>query len=167
MAWTTPRTWTTGELVSAAQLNEQVRDNISYLKDIVYVEFTTSVTVTATVESTPTDVISSGAITYAATPIEITFGSSSVLPAGSATASVVLHLWDGATEIGRIAHVQGSGNATTRTPVYATVRLTPTAGSHTYKIRAHQAGGNGTVEAGTGGVGNVLPGYIRIRGIPS
>lgn len=28
MAWTTPRTWTTGEIVTAAMLNEQVRDNM-------------------------------------------------------------------------------------------------------------------------------------------
>ena len=33
MSWTTPRTWTTGELVTAAQLNEQMRDNETYLKD--------------------------------------------------------------------------------------------------------------------------------------
>lgn len=33
MAWTTPRTWTTNELVTAAMLNEQVRDNENYLKD--------------------------------------------------------------------------------------------------------------------------------------
>jgi hypothetical protein len=31
MAWTTPRTWTTGETVTAAMLNEQVRDNENYL----------------------------------------------------------------------------------------------------------------------------------------
>jgi hypothetical protein len=32
MAWTAPRTWTSGELVSAAQMNEQVRDNLTVLK---------------------------------------------------------------------------------------------------------------------------------------
>lgn len=32
MAYTTPRTWITGETVTAAMLNEQVRDNESYLK---------------------------------------------------------------------------------------------------------------------------------------
>lgn len=32
MAWTTPRTWTTSELVTAAMLNEQVRDNSNYLQ---------------------------------------------------------------------------------------------------------------------------------------
>jgi len=31
MGWTTPRTWATGELVTAVLLNEQMRDNLSYL----------------------------------------------------------------------------------------------------------------------------------------
>jgi hypothetical protein len=34
MAWTAPRTWVTGEVVTAAQLNEQVRDNTRYLKGL-------------------------------------------------------------------------------------------------------------------------------------
>jgi hypothetical protein len=32
MAWVTPRTWTVGQLVSAAELNEQIRDNLNHLK---------------------------------------------------------------------------------------------------------------------------------------
>lgn len=32
MAWTNPRNWTTGELVTAALLNEQWRDNINELR---------------------------------------------------------------------------------------------------------------------------------------
>jgi hypothetical protein len=35
MAWTTPRTWAIGQLVSAADLNEQIRDNFSHLKILV------------------------------------------------------------------------------------------------------------------------------------
>lgn len=35
MAWTTPRTWTVGQLVNAADLNEQVRDNFVHLKLLV------------------------------------------------------------------------------------------------------------------------------------
>ena len=34
MAWTAPRTWTTGELVTAALMNTHVRDNQTYLKAI-------------------------------------------------------------------------------------------------------------------------------------
>lgn len=32
MAWTTPRTWATGEVVTAAMMNEQVRDNELFLR---------------------------------------------------------------------------------------------------------------------------------------
>jgi len=35
MAWTPPRTWAIGALVSAAELNEQLRDNQVHLKLLV------------------------------------------------------------------------------------------------------------------------------------
>lgn len=30
-AWTTPRTWVSGELVTASMMNTHVRDNLNYL----------------------------------------------------------------------------------------------------------------------------------------
>jgi len=33
MGWTTPRTWVTGAVLTAAQMNEQIRDNQNYLKE--------------------------------------------------------------------------------------------------------------------------------------
>ncbi|KKM13125.1 hypothetical protein LCGC14_1719410 [marine sediment metagenome] len=35
MAWIAPKSWSIGELVSAADLNEQIRDNMNHLKLIV------------------------------------------------------------------------------------------------------------------------------------
>jgi len=32
MAWTAPKSWTVGALVTAAEMNEQVRDNLTHLK---------------------------------------------------------------------------------------------------------------------------------------
>lgn len=32
MSWTTPVTWTIGQLITAADLNEQLRDNLLHLK---------------------------------------------------------------------------------------------------------------------------------------
>lgn len=39
MAWSLPRTWTDGELVNAAMMNQHVRDNLNYLlaPNVVYV----------------------------------------------------------------------------------------------------------------------------------
>lgn len=33
MAWTTPKTWNDGDVLTAAELNEQVRDNLNFLFD--------------------------------------------------------------------------------------------------------------------------------------
>jgi hypothetical protein len=33
MAYTTPATWSTGQIVVASQLNEQIRDNMTYVHD--------------------------------------------------------------------------------------------------------------------------------------
>lgn len=43
MAWTSPRTWTTGELVTASQLNTHVRDNLSYIKGGATIDGTTTI----------------------------------------------------------------------------------------------------------------------------
>ena len=39
MAWTTPSDWTTGQVVSASNLNTQVRDNLKYLKGRVLAQW--------------------------------------------------------------------------------------------------------------------------------
>lgn len=48
MGWTAPRSWVTGEVVTAAQLNEQIRDNSNALvttrSAVVTIETTTSTT---------------------------------------------------------------------------------------------------------------------------
>jgi hypothetical protein len=38
MAWTTPRTWVTSELVTAAVMNAHVRDNLVYLKAALFIK---------------------------------------------------------------------------------------------------------------------------------
>jgi hypothetical protein len=41
-------------------------------------------------------------------------------------------------------------------------RMTPSNASHTYSIRASRTTANGTVNAGAGGSGNVVPSFIQI-----
>lgn len=51
MAWTTPRTWATGELVTATIMNTHIRDNLNYLlsRNLFYViEATGTYTTTST-----------------------------------------------------------------------------------------------------------------------
>ncbi len=51
MAWTSPRTWVTGELVTASLLNTHVRDNLSYLKNAPTFDGNVTVSGTLTVSS--------------------------------------------------------------------------------------------------------------------
>src|SRR6266545_2395067 len=130
MGWTNPRTWTTGELVSASMLNEQLRDNISYLKDIALVTITSDVSVTGTAFM---DIVSAGAITYAATPILIEFYAVRVTAGGTDT--MVISLMDGATDLGRVLALPPSVQAN---PCSVAVKLTPTAALQGFEIgRAH------------------------------
>lgn len=55
MAWTLPRTWVDGELVNAALLNAQIRDNLNYLlaPNVAYLKTAAGVlTTTSTVLAT-------------------------------------------------------------------------------------------------------------------
>lgn len=47
MAWTTPRTWTDGELVTAAIMNTHVRDNLNAIGNHFHVRKTAAETVTS------------------------------------------------------------------------------------------------------------------------
>lgn len=55
MAWSSPRTWTTGEVVTAAQMNQEVRDNL----DAALPDGVTAASWTPTLEATTTDPTSS------------------------------------------------------------------------------------------------------------
>jgi hypothetical protein len=153
-------------LITAAIWNAEHVDNMNFLKEVNYTEFTADVSVTATTVGTANQIVSSGAITYEAVPHLI---ECYIVSYSSPAQATFFILRDGTTVIGTIGWVGASSG---RWPVPLRRRLTPSAASHTYNIAAWLAGAaTGTVEAGTGGTaGNdtaVLPGYIRIRKIPT
>lgn len=158
MAWSDPQTqltFATSEIVTATKLNK-VRDDLDEVwRRLAYVEFTSDVTTTTATEASPLDVVSAGAISFEAKPIRIEFFT----PALTLAAAGAISLWDASTDLGRLSH------ATTISEIPTTVSriLTPSAASHTYKIRIWQTGGSTSrARAGAGGVGTMLPGYIAI-----
>jgi len=76
-----------------------------------------------------------------------------------------LTLFDGASDLMRPA-TGGSPTATIQMMNGSSgfVALTPSAGSHTYTLGGWVVAGGGTVvfRAGTGGAGNLAPGFLRI-----
>lgn len=126
--------------------------------ELAYTEFTSPVTVSATSEATAGDVVSSGAVVYDGTPIWIEFFSPRVNTGTAAGISIVLQ--DGSTVIGTPAGLNTGGIF--GSTVLARRKLTPSAGSHTFKFTAFRATANGSINAGVDGSGAFSPGYIRI-----
>ncbi len=128
-----------------------------------YVEKTTDTTVNQTTEAAANTVVTSSSITVdGSTEIEIEFGCFGF--AIAAASSAFLALFDNGSSIGQMGQ-WGNANASGPTlvgPITTTRRLVPSAGSHTYSIRAY-GGGAGTVYGGAGGSGAKVPAYIKIK----
>jgi len=155
MAWTPPPSYTNGQIITQTDLHVGLRDNMKELwHEVAYVEFVSNVTANVA-ETTPVDIVSSGAITYAALPTIIEFYACTCIFNGAGG----INLWDGSTDLGRMFAVTA---AITQVPVFIARRLTPTAASHTYKARLWETSGTATVTAGAGAAGTNMPGYIRV-----
>jgi hypothetical protein len=170
MAWTEPRTWTTGEIVTKAILDTHVRDNLNEVwHEVAYNEITSGVSTTATTEATAATVISSSAVTFdGATLACVEFFSPDVLPASVVNEYVLGTLWvsvgGGADAIvGRLFFESTATAGASHRSVMAVRRLTPASGSIVYRVKIQVNGGtSGSVGAGAGGATTLLPAFIRV-----
>lgn len=126
--------------------------------EIGYDQITSPVTVSSATEATGTTVITCAAHAFDGNPVMVEFFAPYVQPASGDF--VQISLFEGATQIGRIAQTD-SGAAGTDFPSPGRLRFTPTAGSHTYTVTARRSGADGTIGAGPGGTGEYVPAFIR------
>lgn len=114
-------------------------------KEIGYAQITADQTISDT--TSPGDpVVSLGAITFDGTPVMIEFFC--VVDTGATDNSeVFFELFDDTTNLIRIANVMTRVAESQRFTVFAKYRLTPTAASHTYNIKAVRVASNGTIKA--------------------
>ncbi|HKY67413.1 MAG TPA: hypothetical protein VJM49_13620 [Acidimicrobiales bacterium] len=137
--------------------------NAAVPRELAYAQVTASKTVTAGAEVSADPVVLAPSVTFdGSTVVLIEFFTPAVAPAIAANANVMLFLYQDGASIGRMAAVVNPAAANMYAPVYAVRRMTPTAGAHQYTFAAIVAGGNGTVVAGPGGVGQYMPAFIRI-----
>jgi len=143
--------------------DEHVLDDLPG-EELDYVEWTGVVSPTATTEGTANTIVTGSSVAYDGSTIVMIQFFAPFLRPDAAAASRTLSVWlyeDGAS-IGQIGHAVTSANTSDAKPADCWRRLTPTATSHTYSIRCSVSAGTGRLEAGTGGLGNFTPGFIRI-----
>lgn len=127
-----------------------------------YVERNTDLTVVGSTAATATTWITGNSVTYdGATRIKIEAGSPEVA-VNVAVAECLLVLWEGATNLCALATVgQAVGSLLS---CYGAVFFTPTAGAHTYTMKAWKtaAGATVTVRGGNTTGGQYAPAWYRI-----
>ncbi len=77
---------------------------------------------------------------------------------------VLISLWEGATELGRLIRVPTVETSAQALATYeGWLRFTPTAAAHTYTVAAFASSltGGPSIQAGAGGVGNLVPSFVR------
>ncbi len=133
-----------------------------------YVQITSSVNISGTAETSggATTVITGTSQSYAAGDYWVEFYANQAYPVAVSGAYLVIHLWDGTTEIGDIAVIQnvntGGATAPLNVPVFTRNKITLTAATHQLIIRAHVTNANGVIQAGAGGSATRMPSYIRV-----
>lgn len=132
--------------------------------EFTYVEHTSTVSPTATTEAGADTVVTAAAVTFdgSTTVLIEYFCGDAEASGGAAGRSLVLWLYDGASSIGYLGLIVGPTNTSDRRPIHVFRRLTPSAASHTYSIRASVSAGTGNLYSGAGGTATALPAYIRI-----
>lgn len=132
--------------------------------EINYTQITSNANVTDTAEATATALISPGAITFDGTAVLVSFFCGSVLLDTAAVGDqLIISLFEGATQITRLAVLNSLVTTQHREPVFAQFRFTPTAASHTYIITAFTTSTTGTptLAAGSGGTNGFPPAFVR------
>lgn len=130
---------------------------------LAYAEFASEVDIHLGTAAAQIDIVTAPAVVLdGTTSIIVQFFS----PYSNCAAGQIfwVHAWDGATDLGRLAVVYGAQGGSSNPGAHGWRRYTPTAGSHTYKIRgfANSNGLTGGVGAYVGGAGQMVPGFIRV-----
>jgi len=138
---------------TAGQIIEMVAgEPVWVTPEVHYSEIASDVTISATTAATANTVIDSGSITYENVPYIVHFYSHRV--GIGASGQIVVNLWDGSTDLGRIALYQGASDI----PCSLPIRVVPSAASHQYIVKAWRVTANGIIYGASSG----LPLYIRI-----
>lgn len=122
-------------------------------EELAYNQITANVSLTNASAAQSNLVIEGTTRTYDGSPILVEV----FCPVLSNSTQCYLNLFDASTDLG---YFTATGN--TFVPASASRRITPTPGTHNYRIGGWSVGGTGIVTAGTGVINNWAPAYLRV-----
>lgn len=128
-------------------------------QELDYVPLTTNPAgITATTEGTSQAVITGNDVYYDGSRVKVSFSVPKLSSSGSLAATFVVYR--DSTVIGQV--FGGTVNTASQGPEFELFDTPPSAGAHTYAVKAFVSTGTLTVNAGSGGSGNLVPGWLRV-----
>lgn len=133
------------------------------LVELGYSQITSSVFPATTTFPASTEVIAPLTVVCDGSPIVVEFWCCYAKPANTADQSLTISLFvDGAENQRYWGYLQTPASANSYKPVHLMCRLTPSAGVHTFGVKALVSAGTGTIGAGVGGGSVESPAFLRI-----
>lgn len=140
---------------------DTINENIP--RELAYAQVTAAVNPTGVTAPTANTVVGTGALTLDGRAVLIEFYAPQMRTGTGVGTSLILNLWDGATDLGYMAQAINPGTGGMTVPCHFARRLVPSAGSHAYSVRVWvPAGAGGSIGAGPGGIDQVAPAFIRV-----
>ena len=136
------------------------------LVELGYSEMTSGfISVPVTAATSPTTILSDMSVVCDGGPIAIEFFAPIVRPGTAANNIIYINLYqDGAESDRGFGYIETPVAGFSWNPVHLTRRITPTAGLHTFSIRAYSVGSAGSINGGSGGTG-FSPAFLRVSKI--
>lgn len=132
-------------------------------EELAYNQVTAIVAITSTAAAAANVVVEGTSRSYDGSPVLVEFFCGAMAtPTGAVNGFVCIDLWDGATDIGQFAFLQTPVAGAMLGQIHAKRRLTPTVGTHNYRIGGWCTGAGAAAYAGVGGAGQWLPMYVRV-----
>jgi hypothetical protein len=153
-----------GTALSVSTFGKPVADAINAApgSEIVYAQITAPVSITATTAAGAQAIIIMGDRTWDGTPFMVQFYTPNAQTPASAGGQILVNLWDNNTDLGYLAQLINPAAATFGMALNGVRKITPTAGTHNYSVRAWVSpSGTGGVSAGNGTINNLAPAFLR------
>ena len=139
------------------------------LVELGYSQITADATIASVTAGSGTTIIPDMSVVCDGGPVIVEFYSPMVKPSTTANSAAILSLYQDGSEAVRFWGNEGPGGVNTNmgSPFHLARRLTPTAGSHTFGVKAWMNGGgtNGSVGAGDGSSTSGAPAFLRVSKI--
>ena len=136
------------------------------LIELGYVENNSNTAITSTTAGSGDTVISALTVVCDGSPIVVEFFSPQVRPQASVNCEINISLYeDGVEETRQWGRFYNGAGGPDNKPAQLTRRLTPSAGIHTYSVKAYVSSGSGIVGGGSGGGTGFAPCFLRVSKI--